>query len=199
MSESFSCPVPATLFVTVIAVGLGAIPLGSETAFLALAGSFIILTTVSYSIPFVANMCTRRRFFPPGPFSLGDKWGYIVNGTAVIFIVFFDVMFCFPHIIPLTGSEMMNWNSAILVSTIGVTTLWWLVHAKRNYPGPKVLGLYVKPNCDNSRTRFCDDVTTGLSDSETLGGGGRLQETSRDNKFLSKSRLHSAEAMETIE
>jgi choline transport protein len=78
----------------VIASGLGAIPLGSATAFLALTGSFIILTSVSYAIPFVANMLTGRKYFPPGPFHLG-KAGYTINILAVLLTILFDVFFCF--------------------------------------------------------------------------------------------------------
>lgn len=94
VSERLSCPVPATLFVTVIATGLGAIPLGSSTAFLDLTGSFIILTTVSYAIPFTCNVLTKRQNFPQGPFSLG-KWGNAVNITAVVLITIFNVFYCF--------------------------------------------------------------------------------------------------------
>lgn len=94
VSERLSCPVPATLFVAVIATGLGAIPLGSSVAFLNLTGSFIILTTVSYAIPFMANVLTKRRHFPAGPFYLG-KWGNAVNITAVVLITFFNIFYCF--------------------------------------------------------------------------------------------------------
>lgn len=94
VNESLSCPVYATLFVSVIATGLGAIPLGSPTAFINLTGSFIVLTTVSYAIPFVANMATGRKYFPPGPFHLG-KAGWIINVLAVLFITLFDIFYCF--------------------------------------------------------------------------------------------------------
>jgi len=78
----------------VIATGLGAIPLGSPVAFLNLAGSFIILTTTSYAIPFAANVVTGRKYFPPGPFYLG-KLGLPVNILAVLFIVLFNTFYCF--------------------------------------------------------------------------------------------------------
>ena len=94
VDERLSCPVPATLFVAIIATGLGAIPLGSSTAFLDLTGSFIILTTVSYAIPFMANVLTKRRHFPRGPFYLG-KFGTPVNIAAVVLISLFNIFYCF--------------------------------------------------------------------------------------------------------
>ncbi len=78
----------------IIATGLGAIPLGSATAFLDLTGSFIILSTVSYAIPFAANVLTGRQHFPKGPFHLG-KFGTLVNILAVLFITLFDIFYCF--------------------------------------------------------------------------------------------------------
>lgn len=94
VNEGLSCPVYATLFVSVVATGLGAIPLGSSSAFLALTGSFIVLTTVSYAIPFAANVITGRKYFPAGPFYLG-KAGFVINLIAVLLIALFDVLFCF--------------------------------------------------------------------------------------------------------
>ncbi|KAK8043588.1 choline transporter [Apiospora rasikravindrae] len=143
VDEGRSCPVPATLFVGVVATGLGAIALGSNAAFLDLSGSFIILTTVSYAIPLIANMATGRRYFPAGPFHMGRGWfGWVVNGLAVLFIVLFDVLFCFPFAIP-TTTETMNYNSVILAGVVALSAIWWVVHATRHYPGPKVMRLYI--------------------------------------------------------
>ncbi|UQC88856.1 choline transporter [Colletotrichum lupini] len=146
VNERLSCPIWSTLFVCVVATGLGAIPLGSSAAFLALASSFIILTSVSYAIPFAANMLSGRKYFPRGPFHLG-KAGYIINGMAVLFIVLFDIMFCFPT---------MNWSAVILVGTVAITGLWWAVHAVHHYPGPKVMDLYIatEGNLELPRSHF---------------------------------------------
>lgn len=37
----------------------------------------------------------------------------------------------------------MNYNSAVLVGVIALTAAWWFIHAKRNYPGPKVMTMYI--------------------------------------------------------
>jgi choline transport protein len=78
----------------VFAAALGAIPLGSSTAFLDLTGSFIILSTVSYAIPMLANVLTGRKYFPKGPFHLG-RLVFAINIIAVVLIIFFNIMFCF--------------------------------------------------------------------------------------------------------
>ena len=37
----------------------------------------------------------------------------------------------------------MNYNSVILVGVVALTAAWWLIHAVRHYPGPKVMTLYI--------------------------------------------------------
>jgi hypothetical protein len=65
------------------------------------------------------------------------KIGYWVNGMAVVLIVFTNILFCFPYFIP-TDAASMNYNSVILVGWLIVTTVWWFVHGRSKYPGPKL-------------------------------------------------------------
>lgn len=37
----------------------------------------------------------------------------------------------------------MNYNSVILAGVVAMTAFWWVVHAYRNYPGPKVMTMYI--------------------------------------------------------
>lgn len=83
----------------VFCLGLGAIPLGSKTAFSDLAGSFIILTTTSYAIPIAAHLFHGRTGIKPGPFWMG-KYGFAVQALAVLFIVLFNIFYCFRKSIP---------------------------------------------------------------------------------------------------
>ena len=138
---------------------LGAIPLGSDTAFLDLAGSFIILTTTSYAIPFASNILSGRKYLPRGPFWMGNA-GYAVNLTAVILIILFNTLFCFRKYLLIlitmyfrsnclaaysmpTSTSSMNYNSVILAGVIALTAIWWLVHGAKNYPGPRLTHLYI--------------------------------------------------------
>lgn len=94
VNESLSCPVPAVVLCAVLCTAFGAIQLGSKTAFTDLVGSFIILTSTSYALAIGAHLCTGRKNVPHGPFWMG-KAGWVVNGLAVLFVVFFNIMFCF--------------------------------------------------------------------------------------------------------
>lgn len=42
-----------------------------------------------------------------------------------------------------TDTETMNYNSVILVGVVALSAIWWVLHAIRNYPGPKVMMLYI--------------------------------------------------------
>ncbi|KAF2182560.1 choline transport protein [Zopfia rhizophila CBS 207.26] len=141
VNEQLSCPIPATLLCSVISIGLGAINLGSDQAFKDLAGSFIILTSTSYVIAIAPNIFTGRKNVPKGPFHMGSA-GFLVNSTACILIVFFNIMYCFPFALPTTVKDM-NYNSVILVGITVLTATWWFVHGARKYPGPKMTHMYL--------------------------------------------------------
>ncbi|KAF2415962.1 choline transport protein [Tothia fuscella] len=140
VNHKLSCPIPAMLLCVVLCLGFGSITLGSKTAFADLAGSFIILSTTSYACAIAPDVLTGRKHVPPGPFNMG-KAGFFVQGTAVVLIVFFNIMFCFPYALPVTNPTM-NYNSVILVGVLVLTTLWWFIHGRKNYPGPKLATMY---------------------------------------------------------
>ncbi|KAK3168516.1 hypothetical protein OEA41_004964 [Lepraria neglecta] len=142
VNERLSCPVPATILCAVLATAFGAIQLGSKTAFTDLVGSFIILTTTSYALAIGSHLVTGRKNVPKGPFWMGSA-GFAINGIAVLLVIFFNIMFCFPYVYPATKSTM-NYNSVILVGVVVLATMWWFIHARRNYPGPKLSHLYVE-------------------------------------------------------
>lgn len=76
---------------------------------------------------------------PEGPFWMG-RYGFVINGIAVITIIFFNIIFCFPYSLPVAVATM-NYNAVVLVGVAFLTTVWWFVHAARNYEGPKLGGV----------------------------------------------------------
>ncbi|KAF7186907.1 Choline transport protein [Pseudocercospora fuligena] len=142
VNERLSCPIPATIFCSILTTGFGAIQLGSKVAFTDLVGSFIILTTASYFLAFFPHILSRRSNVPKGPFWMGSA-GYLVNGIACTLILFFIFWFSWPYAKPVTVS-LMNYNSVILVGCVVLTAFWWIVHGIKNYPGPKLAQLYLE-------------------------------------------------------
>lgn len=37
----------------------------------------------------------------------------------------------------------MNYNVVILFGVVAVTAAWWFIHARKHYPGPKVMTMYI--------------------------------------------------------
>ncbi len=70
------------------------------------------------------------------------KIGYVINGIAVVSIIFFNIIFCFPYSLPVVTSTM-NYNSVILVGIAFLTAIWWFVHARKNYVAPTLGGFIV--------------------------------------------------------
>lgn len=59
----------------------------------------------------------------------------------------------------------MNYNSVILVGTVAVSVIWWLVHATRHYPGPRVMQLYIH---DDSFPSEATEILQESQEKETL-------------------------------
>ena len=76
--------------------------------------------------------------------------GFVVNGIALILIVFFNIMFCFPYALPVAVSAM-NYNSVILAGVLFLTAFWWVVHGARKYPGPKAMQILPEEKEANGR------------------------------------------------
>lgn len=160
VNTRLSTPVPAMIVVIILTLAFGAIGLGSKTAFADLVGSFIILSTTSYAIAIGAHLFTGRKNLPRGWFWMG-KAGYFVQSVAILLTIFFNIIFCFrksrwtlsmlvttsltrlrlAFIYP-ADVATMNYNSVILVGVVFLTTIWWFIHGRTKYPGPKLALLY---------------------------------------------------------
>jgi len=141
VNERLSCPIESTIFTGVMTTAFGAITLGSHAAFSDLVGSFVILTTTSYALAIGGHLFSGRKNLPQGPFWMG-KAGFAINSIAVVTIIFFNIIFCFPYALPV-ATATMNYNCVILVGVTFLTTVWWFIHGARKYPGPKLGGFVV--------------------------------------------------------
>jgi choline transport protein len=134
VSERWDNPVRANLLCACVTTAVGCIYVGNTTAFNAFVGSFVVLGTVSYAIPIIAHMMTRRKSVIFGPFRLG-RYGWFINFTSLVYIIVSDVLFCFPFALPVDAANM-NYVSVILISFTTFITTWWFWHAAKNYEGP---------------------------------------------------------------
>ena len=99
----------------------GLIFIGSTTAFSAMVSAAIIFQQTSCIIP-QAELGTL------GPF---------INATAVAWVVFLDVLYCFPVILPVTAQNMSYVSIVSAGLVLFVIALWFTTKCK-SFRGPNV-------------------------------------------------------------
>ncbi len=68
--------------------------------------------------------------------------GFIVNAVACLYIILFEVIFCFPFSMPVSASNM-NYSSLLTGGLTIFVALFWFWR-QRDYEGPK----YVAPDAE---------------------------------------------------
>ncbi|KAK7448418.1 hypothetical protein VKT23_013681 [Stygiomarasmius scandens] len=129
-------PMNAYLLSTSIQLLLGLIYLGSSAAFNAFVGVAVICLGASYAIPIGMSLWHGRKDVKDSPYSLG-RWGYLINGIAVVWILFEIVLFSMPAVIPVTQSSM-NYASVVFVGFAVISAIWYMINGRFHYRGPPV-------------------------------------------------------------
>lgn len=78
----------------------------------------------------------RDKVLPKRYFSLG-RWGVFVNAGAVAWVVFMDIVYCFPTLMPVT-KENMSYVSVVAVGFLTFIIVLWFVSKRGKFKGPKV-------------------------------------------------------------
>lgn len=101
---------------------------------------------VSATIIFLQTSCAlpqailllrgRNQILPERCFSLG-KFGFLINATAVAWVIFLDVIACFPVLLPVTP-ENMSYVSVVVTGLTAFVVLLWFTTKKRVFSGPNI-------------------------------------------------------------
>ena len=78
----------------------------------------------------------RDRVLPERHFSLG-KFGAAINATAVAWVIFLDVLYCFPTAMPVTPQNM-SFVSVVSVGLVGFVFLLWVTTKRKVFKGPQI-------------------------------------------------------------
>ncbi|KAF5025869.1 hypothetical protein F66182_2051 [Fusarium sp. NRRL 66182] len=137
---TFEVPVNALLlsasFITRLKL-YGLIFLGSSTAFSAMVSAAIIFLQTSCVIPQAVLLYRgRERVLPRRYFSLG-KYGTLINGISVAWVVFLDILYCFPTAMPVTP-ENMSYVSVVCTGLVGFVIALWFATKRGTFTGPKI-------------------------------------------------------------
>ncbi|XP_006455729.1 hypothetical protein AGABI2DRAFT_187912 [Agaricus bisporus var. bisporus H97] len=130
-------PVNAYLLSTLIQVLLGLIFLGSSAAFNAFVGVAVICLGASYAMPVLLSVLNRRREMHDAPYNLG-RFGYFINGFAVVWVMFEIVLFSMPAVIPVTSTSM-NYAPVVFVGFAVMSAVWYIINGRQHFTGPPIL------------------------------------------------------------
>lgn len=133
-------PALPTVATAVLVTALGAVYVGSTTAFNALIGSTILFFSSSYVAAILPHLLRRRTgAIVYGPFRMRGWVGFAVNGLACAYLVAWFVVYAFPYYLP-TDAESMNYSCVIWGGLTALVGLWWVLGARKGYEGPKTTG-----------------------------------------------------------
>ncbi|KAH3900893.1 uncharacterized protein SCDLUD_002352 [Saccharomycodes ludwigii] len=163
ISPKWKSPMWATFICGIISTCLGAIYIGSAEAFNAFVGSFVLLTTSSFFLSIFPHILTKRKNIKRGPFWLG-KFGYFINIVSCVYIVVFFVIYCFPYTLPVVADEM-NYTSVMTCGLALLVTIWWFIHGRKNYSGPKIVYENDASDDANDKTIVLDTEAGSISSS----------------------------------
>ncbi|KAF4463673.1 GABA permease [Fusarium albosuccineum] len=128
-------PIMALTLTTVIEALLGLIYLGSSSAFNAFVSVGVIGLAISYAIPILLSMLTRRAGVNTAPWTFGKRFGWVINVIALAWISFELILFSMPPAIPVTPVTM-NYAIVVFFGFMTISAAWYFVHARHVYKGP---------------------------------------------------------------
>lgn len=133
-------PAIATVASALLVTALGAVYVGSATAFNALIASTILFFSSSYVAAILPHLLRGRKgVIAFGPFQMRGWVGHVVNGVACAYLLVWFVVYSFPYYLP-TDAQTMNYSCLIWGGFTILAGLWWLLGARKGYVGPKATG-----------------------------------------------------------
>ncbi|OCK76420.1 amino acid permease [Lepidopterella palustris CBS 459.81] len=130
-------PLNALCLTTALVVIFGCIFLGSSSAFNAIISASVVALGVSYAIPIAINCLQGRRKLPPRAFVLPGWFGWFANLLGIAYVIVTTVLFVFPPVLPVTGSNMNYCIVAFMIILI-ISVVQWIVDGRNNFTGPRV-------------------------------------------------------------
>lgn len=78
----------------------------------------------------------RDRILPERYFNLG-RLGPVINAVAVVWVLFLNILYCFPTTLPVTP-ENMSYVSVVAAGLIGFVVILWFTTKRGVFTGPKI-------------------------------------------------------------
>src|SRR3954471_21938718 len=119
VDKRFDIPLMALILSTAVDCLLGLIYFGSSAAFNSFTGVATICLSTSYGMPILISMIRGRQDVKGSSYSLG-RFGYVINGITIAWIVLAVALFCMPVTLPVTP-ESMNYASVVFAAFASIS------------------------------------------------------------------------------
>ncbi|KAL7815764.1 amino acid/polyamine transporter I [Trichoderma gracile] len=130
-------PLNALILTSVVVIIFGLIFLGSSSAFNAIISASVVTLDLSYGLPIAVNCLQGRRKLPERKWVLPGWFGWTADIIALSYIGLTTVLFVFPPVLPVTGSNM-NYCIVAFAIIIAVSLFQWVIDGRKNFTGPRV-------------------------------------------------------------
>ncbi|KAI9681159.1 MAG: hypothetical protein M1817_002441 [Caeruleum heppii] len=137
VDHRFDVPIGGIILSTVVDCLLGLIYFGSTAAFNSFTGVATICLSTSYGIPILVSVLRGRVLVRHSTFSLGPRFGFIINIATLCWITLAIVLFCMPVSLPVSASGM-NYASVVFAGFATISIVWYFVRGRKTFTGPPV-------------------------------------------------------------
>ncbi|CAI7656511.1 unnamed protein product [Penicillium pancosmium] len=135
--RTFQMPSNAALLSGTCVTIYGVIFIGSTTAFSSMVNAAIVFQQTSCIIPqAIVLLRGRSKVLPERYFNLGI-FGAPINAIAVAWVLFLDVLYCFPTSMPVTPQNM-SYVSVVTVGLVSFVIILWFLNKRNTFKGPNV-------------------------------------------------------------
>ncbi|KAM0512152.1 hypothetical protein ACHAPE_009202 [Trichoderma viride] len=130
-------PLNALILTSVVVIIFGLIFLGSSSAFNAIISASVVTLDLSYGLPIMVNCLQGRKKLPERKWVLPSWFGWTADIISLSYISLTTVLFVFPPVLPVTGSNM-NYCIVAFAIIIAISLFQWIIDGRKNFTGPRV-------------------------------------------------------------
>jgi len=131
----FDAPINATIASALLSTLVGCIYVASKTAFNAIIGSYVLMSSSAYIAAILPHLLTGRRNVSYGPVRLGKLSGCVINAVSCIYMIVAFVIYCLPFSLPV-NAQNMNYACLVWGGFTLLLGIYWLLRGKNSYTGP---------------------------------------------------------------
>lgn len=139
VNKRLDIPLAALLLSATVDALLGLIYFGSTAAFNSFTGVATLSLSASYGLPILVSVLRGREAVRSSTYSLGRRFGFVVNVATLCWIALAIVLFCLPTSRLELTPDTMNYASVVFAGFASISLVWYFVRGRKEFKGPPVV------------------------------------------------------------